>query len=81
MYQHEYIIKKGADEAIYYKQCVALEKYIPGLQKLEELHDVDDSRIQKYQYKGKKIRVLNDCYINAVYVESEIPLEPFFEKK
>ena len=81
MLEHEYVIRVGADEEIYYKQCAALEKHISGLQKLGELQDVDSSRIQYYQYNGKDIRVHNDNYTNAVLVESEIPLEPFFEKK
>jgi len=79
--KHEYMICTVADEEIYYKQCAALEKHIPGIKKLDELHDVDDSRIQLYQVNGEEVRVYNDRQLNAVYVASGIQLESYFEKK
>jgi len=79
-FMHEYIINNAPDESIYYNQCAALEKHIPGLVKLDELQDVDGSRLQKYLFEGSTIRVYNDKYINAVHIGSDIPLEPFFEK-
>lgn len=75
---HKYYICNMADFDIYQKQCAALEKHIPELVKVEELHDVDDSRYMLYQLKEYKITVKNSFYMDAVYVESEIPLEPFF---
>jgi len=80
-FEHEYMIYTIANEDVYHKQCAALEMHIPSLRKLEELHDVDDSRIQRYELNGKRIRVLNDLQLNAVHVESEIPLEVYFQKK
>jgi len=81
LYKYEYMICTVVDEDIYYKQCAALEKHIPELQKLDELHDVDNSRLQEYLYYDKTIRVLNDYQLNAVHIESAIPLEPFFENR
>jgi hypothetical protein len=81
MYDNEYIINNSPDEDIFYRQCAELEEHIPGLEKLDELQDVDGSRLQKYVYNGKSIRVLNDRYLNDVHIESEIPLDPFLKIK
>jgi len=79
-FKHEYTICNIADGEAYLMQCAAIEKHIPGLKKLDEIQDVDGSRLQKYLYSGNTIRVYKDNYINAVHVGSDIPLEPFFEK-
>ena len=75
-----HVVCNVADYDIYLKQCAALEKHIPGLVRIEELHDVDDSRIMIYQRNGLKLRVTNSFFDDGVYVESEFPLEPFFPK-
>ena len=69
------------NEEIFFKQCTALEKNIKGLKKGKLHIDVDDSKIQVYYYGDKEIRVLNDYYVNALYIESEIELEQFFKKE
>lgn len=76
-----YSICTVPDEEIFFKQCEALEKNIKGLKKEKLLVDVDNSKIQIYYYNGKKIKVANSYYVNELYVESEIDLEPFFKKK
>jgi len=76
----EYLICNNPNEEIFYKQCAALEKHIPGLKKEESLQDVDNSLIQVYWFKNKKIKVLNDFYLNMVHIESEIDIESFFVK-
>lgn len=40
--------------------------------------DVDESLIQPYTLDGKAIIVYNDMAVDAVYIRSEIALEPFF---
>lgn len=75
-----YIICNQPDADIFERQCAALEKNIAGLQKKQQLHDVDDSKTQLYDLNGKEIRVHNSFYIGEVYVESEIDLEPYFNK-
>lgn len=74
----EYNVCNCADKDIFVKQCVALEKTIPDIQKKDLLIDVDGSRTQLYQLKGKDISVHNSNYIDSVYIESEIDLEPYF---
>ena len=78
-YPYHYTIYTVPDDTIYQKQCDALESHVPGIKKGIELHDVDGSRIQFYECQGKELRVWNDYDVGAVYVESEIVLEPFFE--
>lgn len=73
-----YNICTEPDEEIFQKQCVALEKHIPDIQKSTLLNDVDDSKTQIYYLHNKKITVHNSYYIGAVYVDSEVTLEKYF---
>lgn len=73
-----YSIYNEADKSVFRKQCEALENNIPNIVKGELLHDVDDSETQIYSVKDKKISVHNSYYIGAVYVDSEIELEHYF---
>jgi len=66
------------DEDLFNKQCGALEKNIKDLKKDKLLIDVDESKIQIYYYDNKKIKVVNDYYVNALYIESEVELKQFF---
>lgn len=75
----EYNICNQADDAIFEKQCIALEKHIPGIVKGELLIDVDGSKIQQYERNGASILVYNDWDVGAVYVKSDIELESFFD--
>lgn len=74
----EYTICNQADENIFHKQCSALEKNIPNLIKTDILEDVDGSLTQLYSLGDKRVSVHNSKYIDAVYVESDIDLRPFF---
>ena len=74
----EYMICNIADKEIFKKQCAALEKKYPNLKKEQRLQDADDSEIQIYNLSGKKIRVYNSCYLNEVYVRSDVDLMAFF---
>lgn len=76
---YKYNVHTDADEAKFKEQCQALEEHIPGLEKLELLHDVDDSKIQVYLLSGKEIVVYNSYYIGAVYIRSEVDLEQFLK--
>lgn len=77
----EYNICNQADEAIFNKQCIALEKNIPGIIKKELIIDVDNSKTQEYALGGNKILVVNSNYMNEVYVNSEVKLEQYFNSK
>ncbi len=73
-----YNICTQADENIFRKQCVALEKNIPGIEKGNMLEDVDGSQIKIYKLNGKQIKVCNSYYVDAVFIDSEIELESYF---
>jgi hypothetical protein len=74
----EYMICNQSDEEIFNKQCAALTKHIPGLQKDLFLEDVDGSLIQIFKLNGAKIKVLNDRDINQVWIDSEVDIDPYF---
>ena len=75
---YRYTICNQADDIVFYKQCNALEKYLPGLKKEKQLMDVDGSKTQIYCFKNKKILVHYSFYLDEVSVESEIPIESYF---
>lgn len=75
----EYNICNQADEMIFEKQCLALEKNIPNLVKEDLLIDVDGSKIQPYNLKDSKIKVYNSTYLDAVYIKSDVELEQYFK--
>lgn len=76
---YSYNICTNADEAIFKKQCSALEKYIPNIARGKLLEDVDGSKTQFYHINGKDILVKNSYYIGAVYIESDVELTQFFK--
>lgn len=75
---YEYNICNQANEDIFAKQCLALEKKINNLEKLELLTDVDGSKIQSYRLENKNIKVFNSNDVDAVYIKSEIELTKYF---
>ena len=75
---HIYTICNFADEEIFYKQCIAIEKRLQPLEKEEILEDVDGTKIQLYKFEKHAIKVVNSLYENEVYVESEIDIKPYF---
>lgn len=79
MKKYEYNICTAADKEIFEKQCVALEKHIPGIERSDMLTDVDGSQTQIYTLNGKKIIVHNSYYIDAVYIDSEVELTEYFK--
>lgn len=74
----EYNICNQADEEIFNKQCDALEKHIPNLEKGNLLVDVDGSKTQMYALNSKGITVHNSFYVGAVFVKSEIDIRKYF---
>lgn len=78
---YHYSICNVADEVIFQKQCRALETHLPHLVKGELLEDVDGSMTQQYFISGKIITVHNSKYIDAVYIDSEVELKPYFKGK
>ena len=76
---YKYNICNVYDHNIFEKQCAALEKHIPDIEKSDLLTDVDGSQTQIYTLHGKKITVHNSYYIGAVYISSETELMQYFE--
>lgn len=76
---YHYGICTVSDKELFGKQCAALEKHIPGLEKKEFLHDVDDSLIQIYEKGAARILVHNSENVGALYIDSEIDLDQFFK--
>lgn len=75
---YHYNICSEADNEIFQKQCRAIEKNIPSISKEKPLEDIDGSITQIYTLNGNKITVHNSNYIGAVFIESEIALEKYF---
>lgn len=74
----EYSICNQPDSDVFYRQCCALEKHIPGITKGKLLDDVDGSQTQVYTVDDKQVTVHNSYYAGAVFVRSEIELTHFF---
>lgn len=75
-----YTIAKEADNVAFEKACERIEAKIENIQKCKLLIDVDGTLIQKYEIDSKKIKVVNDYEVDAVYVEAEISLDDIFER-
>lgn len=76
----EYNICNQADEALFYKQCTAIEQAVPFLKKETLLEDVDGTLIQKYSSQAGIVVVRNDVQTDALYVLSEFDLLPYFPR-
>jgi len=69
-----YTIAKNADSAEFHRICKAIEALfeLSSVQPLVE--DVDGTLIRIYKTKQGEITVVNDCYVDAVYVDSEVEI-------
>ena len=77
-WNHNHMISEYPDTEVYRRQCRALERHIPGLAKGKLLQDVDGSDYQYYTLNGAEIVVENDCYLEGVYIRSDVDLLPYF---
>lgn len=78
-YNFHYPICTEPDEELFYKQCAALEKHIPGLAKESLLNDVDGSLYQIYYHEKGDMLVCNHYLVGALYIDSDFDIEPYFE--
>lgn len=69
-----YNIAKTADATAFAKACASIEKNLVGIKKETVITDVDGSQIQIYSTKDGKIKVVNDCEVDAVYADSDVNL-------
>lgn len=85
MLKYDYTIAQNADVTIF-EQQVKLLKAHGKLLRFEELQDVDMSIIALFRYPDSEVRVYLDTEVDAVYVQSTVPLdtvlanEPFSTK-
>ncbi|HZJ78821.1 MAG TPA: hypothetical protein VFD52_08495 [Clostridia bacterium] len=77
-YKYDYNIAGFVDHDLFNKQCKALEKHIPGIEKGEYVKDVDESEIQIYYVNDEKIVVHNSHYIGAIFIKSNVDLDLYF---
>lgn len=73
-----YPIHKSYSRTKFAEACNTIEMQLEGLHKEPSLEDVDCTQIQMYVYQGKKIRLLNDSFVDAVYAESTLNLNGVF---
>lgn len=78
---YKYIITKFFSEKYFKLQCKALEIHIPHLELIDLSEDVDGSSIAEYRTDKGTIKVINDYPIGAMWVESDIDIDPYFTKK
>ena len=74
----DYTVCTQADVALFRKQCAAIEKNIPNLEKQDLLEDVDGTLSQRYDHPKGSIVVKNDMQVDALYVTADFDLLPYF---
>lgn len=80
IYKHREYICNHANEHIFKKQCLAIEKHITNLEIKSILEDVDGSLLKIYRHKKGEIKVVNDCDTDIIYIDSDFDIEPYFAK-
>lgn len=73
-----YTVAKEADNNAFLNACAKIENEFKPLKKEKMFVDVDGSLIQIYYTENKKIKVLNDYEVDAVYINSEKELSYLF---
>ena len=77
-YEYHYGICTEPDDVLFVKQCRAIEANIPNLNICQDLEDVDGSLTRIYHHDKGDIKVSNDRYIGALYVEADFDLLSYF---
>lgn len=77
--KYEYNICTVADRRIYMKQKEALLKNVPSLREVKEIETEDNGLFSKMTSDYGELVLKNSEYINALWIESDFALEPFFE--
>ena len=75
---YSYTLAMEIDTQVFMGACRKIENAFPSAKKKGLLIDVDGSMVQDYYIEGRKIRVQNDCYVYAVYIDSELDLKELF---
>lgn len=72
-----YTVSLEADCEVFLETCRRIEAHFPDIVKEKLLIDVDGSCYQIYHTEHGRIDVDSDCFIDAVYVDSEVCLDDF----
>ena len=75
---YSYMICSKNDSALFIEACSIIEDHFPQLEIKEMLVDPDASAYQYYCYNGKEIRVVDDCEVEKVWVDSEVNINNLF---
>ena len=78
-YKYHYTVSTCADEELFFRQCNSIERHVPRVELRLKLHDVDCTRVRFYWHPLGEIVVRNDRQVDALWVESDFDLLPFFE--
>ena len=70
-----YTVAKEANDKVFLETCRLIETKIKQITKEKPLVDVDGSTHQTYQTPNGTIKVSNDYYTDATYVESSVNLD------
>ena len=69
------------DEKIFFEICKDFEEQYPEFQKSRLLRDVDDSLVQVYEFKKKKVVIiLERCWFFEIMARTNIDLSEFSKK-
>jgi len=74
-----YTVAKEADNKAFLNTCALIEANFKEITKEEPLIDVDGSVYQTYHTPKGTIKVSNDYYVDATYVDSELNLAPIIK--
>ena len=74
-----YNIEKVADETKFKEASRKIDENVKEKKKNKLLEDVDGTQIQIYYKDNKKIKLVNDYEVDAVYIDSEISLDYIFK--
>ena len=75
-----YTITKNADKNAFDRTCALIESKVKDIKKERILEDVDGTQIQIYNTPTGKIKVYNDYYVDAVYVDSTVNIDHILQE-
>lgn len=73
----DYTVSNEANNALFNDACKKIEQHL-GFTHQEPSVDVDGSAFIIYEKDGCKIRIDNDFFVDAVFIESTVDLSPIF---
>ena len=71
---YSYNISYTANKTCFEAVCRLIEDKVEGILNQQVLKDVDGSTIRIYDTEKGRIKVCNDSYLDAVYIDSDVKL-------